>query len=202
MSALRTLLMACGVLLLVLLGTLAVMWGAGVIPRERLPAALAALRATTPAAPAPVPEGPADAGILLEARSRLHEDQEAFRQEKVMTEAQLQAERTELETLKAAAEARLQEFSREQARLAEAATPSGPGTRPAPDKGVKAVAELTARMAPKDAAALLGSESEAGVAQILGKMDPKQAGKVMTELVSSDTDRARRILTLMKEQRP
>ncbi len=202
MSALRTLLMACGVLLLVLLGALAAAWGTGVIPRERLPAALAALRTPATAVPAPVPEGPADSGVLLEARARLHEDQEAFRQEKAMTEAQFQAERAELETLKAAAEARLQEFSREQARLAEAAAPSAAGASPAPDKGVKAVAELTARMAPKDAAALLGNESEAGVAQILRKMDPKQAGKVMTELVASDPERASRILASMKEQRP
>jgi flagellar motility protein MotE (MotC chaperone) len=202
MSALRTLLMACGVLLLVLLGTLAVAWGAGAIPRERLQAALAALKGTAPAAPTPVPEGPADASDLLEARASLHKDQEVFRHEKAMTATQFQAERAELETLQAAVEARLQEFSREQTRLAEAATPSGAGITPTPDKGVKAVAELTARMTPKDAAQLLGSESEAGVAQILRKMDPKQAGKVMTELVASDTDRARRILTLMKEQRP
>ena len=202
MSALKSLLMTCGGLLLALLGALAVAWGSGAIPRERLPAALAALRTPAAEVPMPGPEGPADSGILLEARVRLHEDQETFRQEKAMTEAQFQAERAELETLKTAAEARLQEFSREQARLVEAAVPTAGGLSPAPDKGVKAVAEMTARMNPKDAAALLGSESEAGVAQVLRKMDPKQAGKVMTELVASDPERASRILASMKEQSP
>ena len=179
--------------------------GLGTLPAGRLKAAVTALKGAEGAVPptAPVPTAtsdllPADAGVLTEARARLLEAKEDFRQERAMAEAQLRAERSEIDALKAAVEARVEELARTRS---EAAAPASRPAAAGAGKGAKAVAELTAKMSPKDVVHLLQDESEAEVARILGKMDARQAGKVMSELVAADAERARKVMALMKEGR-
>ena len=149
--------------------------GLATLPAGRLKAAVTALKGAEPSAspapglPVPAPTAtsdtsPVDAALLTEARAKLLEAKEDFRQERAMAAA--------------------------------------PSSRPAAalaDKGAKSVAELSAKMSPKDVVHLLQDESEAEVARVLGKMDARQAGKVMAELVTADADRARKVIALMKE---
>lgn len=220
----KTLSRALGVLLAIV-GLLAVLaaGAAGIavktkrLPPERLDAALAALKGQVPDKndkPAEIEPLPASPPLLIEARARLAEDREALRQEQALSRAQIEAERSELETLRAAVEARIQAWEAQAPGAgkptgAEAGSLPGGGTSgggaalAAHDgKGVKAAAEVTARMKPKDAAQLLAGETDAGAARILRRMDPKLAGKVMTELMLADADRARRMFTLMQTEVP
>lgn len=191
-----------GVLFLLALGALG--FAAAKLPKERTGAALAALKGEAPAPAVPLEaEPPADAGILLDARARLEEDRGTFQQETTLALAQIQAERSELEALQATLQAGLETLAREQAKQAQEGSPAGKaagGT--GSDKGMKAVAEMAARMTPKDAAQLLSGQGDAEAARILRRMDPKQAGKVMSAFVETDAGRAGRIVTLMREGTP
>lgn len=187
--------------LLAALGVLFLLAASGIgafafsLPAGRIEAAVLALKGQTAPAPAPpVAPEPMDAGLILDARSRLQEAKEELRQEQVMVQAQLKAERGELESLKSAVEAK--EAALKSRAAAAQALPAPPA---ADEKGAKAVAEIAARMPPKDAVKMLADESEAGVAQILRRMDAKMAGKVMAEMVNADPDRAKKVVSLMKE---
>ncbi len=196
-----------GLLVLELLGTVflllalagGVVLGCGIVPRERLGSALQALRGQTQAVPkeAPVPSPPPESGILLEARERLDRDQAAFQQVRTQAGAQLQAERTEIERLKAEVERRLQEPASSKGAPAEASAEARIPLA-ASGKGAKAVAEISAKMQPRAVVQLLQQESEEGVVQVLKRMDPKQAGKVMAEMLSSDAARAQKIESMMR----
>jgi len=165
------------------------------LPKERRAAALSALRADPPP-PAP-PAPPMEAGILLDARDRLEADKAGFERDRRLAEAQLQAERAEIERIRTSVEARLEEAGRS---VAPSAAAPSLAAAPGSDKGAKAVADLAARMGPKSAAQLLQGEGEESVALILRKMDPKQAGKVMAELLTADSGLAARVTARMMKQ--
>lgn len=203
-KALSWTLSGLGVLFLLALGGLGV--AASKLPKERTAAALAALKGEAPKPPSTTEEAstaPEDAGILLDARARLEADRGAFQQERTLALAQIQAERAELEALQATLQAGLETLTREQAKQAQAGGDvPGRAAGTVSDKGLKAVAEMAAKMAPKDAAQLLSGQGDAEAARILRRMDPKQAGKVMSAFVETDAGRAGRIVTLMREGTP
>ena len=176
------------------------------LPKARMAAAVSALKGAPPAAAAtpaaakpvkPAGDAPVAVGILMEAQAKLADREEAFRRERALAETQLKAERAEVEAVKAAAEEKLELLAQERARAK--AAPVAPAVAEASEKGIKAVAEISGHMDAKVAAQLLAGESEAGAARILRKMDPEQAGLVMSEVVAADPERARRIVSAMKE---
>ena len=201
-KAFHGILSVLGVLFLLALGGLGV--AAAKLPKERMDAALAALKGETPKPAEPLEEAPtAAAGSLLAARARLEEDRGTFQQERAVALAQIQAERAELLALQVTLQASLETLTREQAKQAQAGNaPGGVAAGGGSDKGVKAVAEMAAKMTPKDAAQLLSGQGDAEAARILRCMDPKQAGKVMSAFVETDAGRAGRIVTLMREGTP
>ena len=210
-KALSLALMSLGGLLLASVLAAVALLATGRPSRANLEAAVKALKGQAPASSSPAGEAaegkPApvaaekdlpDFALLKAARERLGEDQEQFRQEKAMAHAQLEAERAEVERLRTEVAQRV-----DAARQPPPAPPgaSGVSTMPAaaPAKGVKALAEIAAKMTPKAASQLFLKESEEDVAGVLQRMDPKQAAKILSEMVSADADRAQRVAAILRE---
>ncbi len=207
-KSLSLVLMSLGGLFLAAVLAGGVLLALGKPPRERLTAAVKALKGQVPEPPpaavvAPVETSaslPQDISLLKDARDRLAEDQERFLQEKGMAHAQLEAERVEVERLKAEVSQRLEEARRPAASASAAG--GAPATGPAAAvsaKGVKALAEIVAKMTPKAASQLFLKENEESVAGVLQRMDPKQAAKVLAEMVSADPERAQRVAAILRE---
>ncbi len=205
-KALFLVLMSLGGLFLAAALTAGVLLGMGKLPQDRLMQAVTALRGTqaSPAAEVtPAHEDAAqipDATLLEAARERLANDQESFRQERNMAHAQLEAERAEVERIRDEVGQRVEEARR--ASAAGSSAPSGPAAAvqvPPSEKGAKALAEIAAKMTPKVASQLFLQESEEAIAGVLKRMDPKQAAKVLSEMVSADPDWARRVAAILRE---